>query len=63
MRQAVNHATNRKAMLKLEGGQGDISENVIPPSFGSAYEKHTFYPYDPAKAKQMMQQAGCTAPP
>ncbi len=58
VRQAVNLASNRQAMLKLEGGQGTISENVIPPSFGSAYQKHTFYPYDPAKAKQMVQQAG-----
>ena len=58
VRQAVNYASNRRAMLKLEGGQGDISENVIPPSFGSAYQKHTFYPYDPAKAKQLIQQSG-----
>jgi peptide/nickel transport system substrate-binding protein len=58
VRQAVNYASNRQAMLKLEGGQGDVSENVIPPSFGSAYQKHTFYPYDPAKAKQLVQQAG-----
>jgi len=58
VRQAVNYASNRRAMLKLEGGQGDVSENVIPPSFGSAYQKHTFYPYDPAKAKQLIQQSG-----
>ena len=58
VRQAVNYASNRRAMLKLEGGQGDVSENVIPPSFGSAYQKHTFYPYDMAKAKQLIQQAG-----
>ena len=58
VRQAVNYASNRRAMLKLEGGQGDVSENVIPPSFGSAYQKHTFYPYDMAKAKQLIHQAG-----
>ncbi len=58
VRQAVNYATDRRALLKLEGGQGDISENVIPPSFGTAYRKHTFYPYDPAKAKQLIRSAG-----
>jgi peptide/nickel transport system substrate-binding protein len=58
VRQAVNYATNREALLKLEGGQGTITENVIPPSFGTAYEKHTFYPYDPGKAKQLIQGAG-----
>jgi peptide/nickel transport system substrate-binding protein len=58
VREAVNYATNRSAMLKLEGGQGTVSENVIPPSFGSAYKRHTFFPYDPAKAKALIRQAG-----
>ena len=58
VRQAVNYATNRQSLLKLEGGQGTITENVIPPSFGTAYRQHTFYPYAPAKAKQLIQQAG-----
>jgi peptide/nickel transport system substrate-binding protein len=58
VREAVNYASSRRAMLKLEGGQGDISENVIPPSFGTAYKKHTFFPYDPAKAKQLIAGAG-----
>jgi peptide/nickel transport system substrate-binding protein len=57
VREAVNYASNREAMLKLEGGQGDISENVIPPSFGTAYKKHTFFLYDPAKAKQLIKSA------
>jgi peptide/nickel transport system substrate-binding protein len=60
VREAVNYASNRQAMLKLEGGQGTISENVIPPSFGTAYKKHTFFPYDPAKAKALVKQAGAT---
>ena len=58
VRQAVNYATNREALLKLEGGQGTITENVIPPSFGTAYVKHTFYPYDLAKAKSLIASAG-----
>jgi peptide/nickel transport system substrate-binding protein len=58
VRQAVNYATNRRALLKLEGGQGTVSENVIPPSFGTAFKRHTFFPYDPARAKQLIAQAG-----
>jgi peptide/nickel transport system substrate-binding protein len=58
VRQAVNYATNREALLKLEGGQGTITENVIPPSFGTAFVKHNYYPYDPAKAKSLIAQAG-----
>ena len=60
VRQAVNYASNRQSMLKLEGGQGNITENVIPPSFGTAYKRHTFFPYSPAKAKALIQQAGVT---
>jgi len=58
VRQAVNYALNRQSMLKLEGGQGVVSENIIPPTFGTAYKQHTFYPYDPAKAKQLIAGAG-----
>jgi peptide/nickel transport system substrate-binding protein len=58
VRQAVNYATDRRSLLKLEGGQGVITENIIPPTFGTAYVKHTFYPYDPAKAKQLIASAG-----
>src|SRR4029077_9498570 len=53
-----NYATNREDLVKLEGGQGSATENIIPPSFGSAYKKHDFYPYNLAKAKQLVQQAG-----
>ncbi len=53
VRQAVNYASNRQSMLKLEGGQGNIHRDVIPPSFGTAYQRHTFFPYSPAKAKAL----------
>jgi peptide/nickel transport system substrate-binding protein len=58
VRQAVNYATDRQSLLKLEGGQGAVTENIIPPTFGTAYVKHTFYPYDMAKARRLIDQAG-----
>ncbi|HUZ83436.1 MAG TPA: ABC transporter substrate-binding protein [Gaiellales bacterium] len=58
VRQAVNYATDRQSLLKLEGGQGAVTENIIPPTFGTAYHKHTFYPYDMAKARALIRQAG-----
>lgn len=58
VRQAVNYATNREDLVKLEGGQGAATENIIPPSFGSAYRKHDFYPYNLARAKQLVRAAG-----
>ena len=58
VRQAVNFATDRAALVKIFGGQGNPTENIIPPGFGKAYRKHTFYPHNLKKAKQLIQAAG-----
>jgi peptide/nickel transport system substrate-binding protein len=58
VRQAVNYATDRHALVKIFGGQGLASETVLPPGFGGAYREHTLYPLDLAKAKALIKQAG-----
>jgi peptide/nickel transport system substrate-binding protein len=58
VRQAVNYATNRDALVKIFGGQGTPTENIVPPSLGASYVKHTFYPYDLAKAKALVAASG-----
>jgi peptide/nickel transport system substrate-binding protein len=58
VRQAVNYGTSRAALVKIFGGQGNPTENIIPPGFGQAYRKHTFYPYNLARAKQLVKAAG-----
>jgi len=63
VRQAVNYAIDRNALVKLFGGQGTPTETVIPPSFGSAYHEPNLYPHDVAKAKQLVQSAGATGAP
>jgi peptide/nickel transport system substrate-binding protein len=63
VRQAVNYAIDRPALVKLFGGQGTPTETVIPPSFGSAYHEPNLYPHDVAKAKQLVQEAGATGAP
>jgi peptide/nickel transport system substrate-binding protein len=60
VRQAVNYAIDRNALVKIFGGQGIPSETVLPPGFGSSYQEHHLYPHDLAKAKQLVQQAGAT---
>jgi peptide/nickel transport system substrate-binding protein len=58
VRQAVNYAINRNAMQRLVwGGLGTPTQNVLPPTYPS-YRKLTFYPYNLAKAKQLINQAG-----
>ncbi len=56
-RQAVNYATNRKSLVKLRGGLGLTTENFLPPSYPQ-YTKINPYPYNLAKAKQLVQQSG-----
>jgi len=60
VRQAINMALDRKAILKTLGaGYGTVTEQVFPtysPSFDKSLDKT--YPYDVDKAKQLMSEAG-----
>ncbi|MDX6524045.1 MAG: peptide/nickel transport system substrate-binding protein [Gaiellales bacterium] len=63
VRQAVNYAIDRNALVKIFGGQGIPSETVLPPGFGSSYQEHHLYPHNVAKAKQLIASAGATGAP
>jgi peptide/nickel transport system substrate-binding protein len=60
VRQALNYAVDRNALVKIFGGQGTPTENIVPPGLGSAYVKHSFYPYNLAKAKALVAASGTT---
>ena len=57
VRQAVNHAVDRDAVVRLYGGLATTTENVLPPTY-QQYEKISMYPHDLEKAKQLVQQSG-----
>jgi peptide/nickel transport system substrate-binding protein len=57
VRQAVNYAINRQALVRIYGGLANPTENILPPTYPQ-YKKHTLYPYNLTKAKQLIQQAG-----
>jgi peptide/nickel transport system substrate-binding protein len=60
VRQAINHAIDRDAMLKaLARGYGSVTGQMFNPA-GEAYDKNldSTYNYDPGKAKQLMAEAG-----
>ncbi len=63
VRQAVNYAIDRSALVKIFGGQGTPTETVVPPSFGAAYHEPNLYPLNVDKAKQLVQQAGAKGAP
>ncbi len=59
VRQALNLATNKEAILKaVYQGQGQVAKNPIPPILWSYNNNVKDYPYDPAKAKELLAQAG-----
>jgi peptide/nickel transport system substrate-binding protein len=63
VRQAVNYAISRPALVKLFGGQGTPTETVLPPGFGTAYHEPNLYPHDVSRAKALVASAGATGAP
>ena len=59
VRQAVNYAIDRNALVRLFGGLATPTENILPPTYPQ-YKKHDLYPYNLAKAKKLIQEAGAT---
>ncbi len=57
VRQAVNFAINREALVRVYGGLATPTENILPPTYPQ-YVKHTLYPYNLAKAKQLIAASG-----
>jgi peptide/nickel transport system substrate-binding protein len=60
VRQALNHAINKDAIVKnLIRGAGQVLDTpCIPSQFGCATDQLTRYAYDPAKAKALIAEAG-----
>jgi len=59
VRQALNLATNRQAILDtVFQGAGALAKNAIPPTLWGYNDKVKGYPYDPAKAKELLAKAG-----
>src|SRR3954471_33773 len=57
VRQAVNYAINRDALVRIYGGLAQPTENVLPPTYPQ-YKKHDLYPYNLAKAKKLIAESG-----
>jgi peptide/nickel transport system substrate-binding protein len=58
VRQAVNYAVDRTALVKIFGGQGTPTENILPPGLGSAFKPHHLYTQDLARAKALVKASG-----
>ena len=59
VRQAINHAVNKQAIFKqLYESEGQIAKLPLPPNMFGYNDAIQDYPYDPAKAREMLSQAG-----
>jgi peptide/nickel transport system substrate-binding protein len=63
VRQAVAHGLDRAAVVdNFYGGRAVVAKEFMPPEVVGYTEDVKEYPYDPEKAKQLLQQAGLTLP-
>jgi dipeptide transport system substrate-binding protein len=61
VRQAINMAVNKKAILEaVYQGAGAAAKNPIPPVMAAYNTEIKEYPYDPEKAKELLAKAGVT---
>ena len=59
VRLAMNYAVDRSMILqRLLGGRGTLAAGVIPPSLEGFDPTRRPYPYDTARAKALLRQAG-----
>jgi dipeptide transport system substrate-binding protein len=59
VRQAVNYAINKKAILDtIYQGAGQVAKNLIPPILWGYNDRIKDYDYDPAKARELLAKAG-----
>ena len=59
VRQAIAYAIDRKAIVAFKGaGSSREAVSVVPSGYLGTDEKAPLYPYDPAKAKALLTEAG-----
>jgi len=58
VRQAINNAINTQKIQKLLAGQVVAANQIYPKGMPGYQEGKQYYAYDPAKAKQLLAEAG-----
>ncbi len=58
VRQAVNMAINKEKVVRIVNGRGVVANQPLPPAMPAYDTAFEGYPYDPAKAKELLAEAG-----
>ncbi len=58
VRRAVNMAINKQRLVQVLNNRGTVTGQVLPPAMAGFDPKYQGYPYDPAKAKALLAEAG-----
>jgi ABC-type transport system substrate-binding protein len=58
VRRAVNYAIDTARLQKLLGGQAKVLNQILPEGMPGHQADKQYYAYDPAKAKQLLAEAG-----
>jgi ABC-type transport system substrate-binding protein len=58
VRRAVNMAINKQRLVQVLNNRGTVTGQVLPPAMAGFDPQYKGYPYDPAKAKALLKEAG-----
>lgn len=58
VRLAMQYAIDKKRVIQVVAGQGQVANQVLPPLMPGYDKSVKDYPYDPAKAKKLLKEAG-----
>ncbi len=58
VRRAMNYAVDKRKLVAVINGRGIPANGVLPPSLPGYDSTLTGYPYDPARARALLEQAG-----
>ncbi len=58
VRRALNYAVNKPKLIAVLNGRGIVANGVMPPGLPGYAPGLSGYPYDPARARELLEQAG-----